>query len=322
MSQTRVGVLRGGPSSEYEVSLETGRSVLEHLPEPYRGVDIFIDREGHWHYAGLPTTPARAARQVDVFFNALHGEYGEDGRLQNLLDQLGAPYTGSGVFASAVGMNKALAKEVFRRQGIKTPLGLSFWRDEAETAAEIIFAKLPPPWVVKPLDRGSSVGLTLARSYPALAAALVAAWEISPRVLVEEYIRGREATCGVLDDFRGREHYALPPIEIRRPDGKAVWDYTDKYSGATEEICPAVGLTSEEKAAVEQAAVAAHRALGLRHYSRADFILGRRGIYLLEVNTLPGLTPTSLLPKSLAAVGVSYPQFLAHLVNLARDGRA
>src|SRR3989344_5306397 len=202
MSMIRVGVLRGGPSREYDVSLQTGQSVLAHLPEHYKAHDILITKDGVWHWQGIPTTPDKVAGQVDVFFNALHGEYGEDGRLQNILDQLGAPYTGSGVFASAVGMNKALAKEVFRRQGIKTPLGLSFWRDEAETAAEIIFAKLPPPWVVKPLDRGSSVGLTLARSYPALAAALVAAWEISPRGLVEEYIRGREGACGGFDDLR------------------------------------------------------------------------------------------------------------------------
>ena len=120
MATHRVGVIRGGPSSEYEVSLKTGGSVLQYLPEQYEGHDILIDRRGQWHLGGLPTTPARAARQVDVIFNAMHGEYGEDGKVQNLLDQLGVPYTGSGTFASAVGMNKALAKNVFKQNGLKT----------------------------------------------------------------------------------------------------------------------------------------------------------------------------------------------------------
>lgn len=313
-----MGVIRGGPSSEYEVSLKTGGSVLKHLPERYTGHDILITRDGTWHWGGLPTTPERVARQVDVMFNAMHGEYGEDGKVQSLLDGLGVPYTGSGPFASAVGMNKVMAKEIFRRHGLKVPGGLLLRREElgAEDPARLVFTRLAPPWVIKPADRGSSFGLFFARTFPELRATLRDAFGVAPNILIEEYIAGREATCGVVDHFRDQETYALPPIEIRRPAGKAVWDYTDKYSGDTEEVCPGLFSTAE-KQSIEDLAVRAHRALGLRHYSRADFILTPRGIYILEVNTLPGMTAESLLPKALNAVGCQYPDFLDHVIQLA-----
>ena len=318
MSMIRVGVLRGGPSREYDVSLQTGQSVLTYLPEHYKAHDILITKDGVWHWQGIPTTPDKVAGQVDVFFNALHGEYGEDGRLQNILDQLGTPYTGSGTFASAVGMNKELAKEVFRRQGLKVPQGLRIGRQEEGNQARKIFEKISPPWIVKPLASGSSVGLFFARAYPELVRAIKKSLEISPNILVEEYIRGREATCGVVDNFRGQRYYALPAIEIRKPGGKQVWDYTDKYSGETEEICPG-NFTPEEKRSLEEMTIKAHDALGLRHYSRSDFILSPRGIYVLETNTLPGMTAESLLPKALAAVGCKYPDFLDHVIRLALE---
>ena len=318
MSTIRVGILRGGPSSEYDVSLKTGQSVLAHLPEHYQGHEILITKDGVWHWKGLPVTPDKIARQVDVFFNALHGEYGEDGRLQNVLDQLGTPYTGSGTFASAVGMNKELAKEAFRRQGLKVPQGLRLRRHEEGNHSRQVFEKIAPPWIVKPLASGSSVGLFFARTYPELVQSIKKALEISPNVLVEEYIRGREATCGVVDDFRGQRYYALPAIEIRKPGGKQVWNYTDKYSGETQEICPG-NFTRGEKETLEGMAIKAHDALGLRHYSRSDFILSPRGIYILETNTLPGMTAESLLPKALSAVGCKYPDFLDHVIKLALE---
>lgn len=307
-------MLRGGPSSEYEVSLKSGASVLAHLPPEHEGHDILIDRQGRWHHGGLPVTPRALGRRLDVVFNALHGEYGEDGRVQNILEQTGMPYTGSGVFASALGMKKHLAKEVFARHGLRVPRGVLL----ATPDAERVFRTMAPPWVVKPADLGSSVGLALAKTFPELAVALTTAFAQSPNVLVEEYITGREATVGVLDNFRNREHYVLPVIEIKPPTGKQVWDYQDKYSGETEEICP--GRFSEpEKQALSEMAIEAHRALGLRDYSRSDFIISPRGIYILEVNTLPGLTPESLFPKALDAVGCTYPEFLSHLIKQALD---
>ena len=321
MVRVRVGVLRGGKSHEYEVSLATGGSVLRYLPPAYRGHDILVDRQGVWHWNGLPIAPDQAARQVDVFFNALHGEYGEDGKVQQILDGLGVAYTGSGTAPSALGMNKIVAKEIFRRDGLRVPSEVVFRVASespfaAASAAREVFAKVSPPWIVKPADRGSSVGLFLAKTFAQLVAALVAVKEFSRLILVEHFIRGREATGGVVDDFRGAEHYALPPIEIRRPAGKLVWDYHDKYDPATVEICPAP-FPDEIKRQIEEWSVIAHQALGLRHYSRSDFILSPQGIYLLETNSLPGLTSESLLPKALAAVGCPYPQFLDHVINLA-----
>ncbi|MCC6290588.1 D-alanine--D-alanine ligase [Candidatus Nomurabacteria bacterium] len=319
MSRIRVAVLRGGPSAEYDVSLETGASVLKHLPEGYEGHDILIDKKGVWHYRGLPIGAQEISRYADVIWNAMHGEYGEDGQVQNVLDKTGVPYTGSKSFASALAMNKSTAKESFRRAGLKVPAGQLFdlEREPAEAAATKVFQTISPPWVVKPADRGSSVGLYIAKNFTELSHAIAECFRFSGKVIVEEYIRGKEATVGVVDNFRNQKHYALPAIEIRRPAGKSVWTYDDKYNGATEEVCPGC-FTNEEKKKLEELAILAHQSLGLEHYSRSDFILHpTRGIYLLETNSLPGLTSESLLPKSLAAVGCTYPEFLNHVIKLA-----
>ncbi len=318
MSKLRVAVVRGGPGHEYDVSLQTGESVLKHLPEHYEARDILVDKSGTWHHGGLPFSPREISRHADVVFNAMHGEYGEDGQVQRLLDTTAVPYTGSGAYASAVGMNKEIAKDIFRKVGLRVPLGKLLRRADgaAATLAKQIFESIPPPWVIKPADRGSSVGLYLAKNFAELVSALEECFKYSDRVLVEEYIKGREATVGVLDHFRDQTHYALPPIEIRRPGGTDVWTYNDKYNGATEEICPG-NFSQEEKRELEYLARVAHQALGMRHYSRSDFIISPRGIYLLETNSLPGLTSESLLPKALSAVGCSYPDFLDHVIQLA-----
>jgi D-alanine-D-alanine ligase len=303
------------------VSLQTGQNVLQWLPSHFERADILITKDGQWHWQGLPIKPAELAGKVDVVFNALHGEYGEDGRIQNLLDQLGLPYTGSTTLASAVAMKKSLAKQALAKLGVKTPYGVLITAElSPREAASLIFNKLGPPWVIKPDDRGSSVGLQLVRQLAQLPAAVAQARRFSDRVLVEEYIRGREATCGVINHFRDIETYVLPAIEIRRPNHQAVWHYQDKYSGATEEVCPG-WFNEEEKSKISEIAALAHQQLGLRHYSRSDFIVSPRGVYWLEVNTLPGLTQHSLLPKSLDAVGCSYDGFLHHLINLALSGR-
>lgn len=322
MSLIRVGVMRGGPSHEYEVSLRTGQSVIEHLsPERYQTKDILITRDGAWHLNGLPTSLEHLRPQVDVIFNALHGKFGEDGEVQSLLDRFAIPYTGSGHLASALGMNKHLAKESFVKAGLMVPPGELVRADE-DLPARIgeIFRHLAPPWVVKPLNRGSSVGLSYALTLADLARALSEAIRYSDIVLVERYLRGKEATCGVIDNFRNQDLYALPPIEIRRPAGEQVWGYESKYNGATKEVCPG-NFTLKEKQAIEAAAVAAHQTLGLRHYSRSDFIVTPRGVYILETNTLPGMTSESLLPKALEVVGCPYPKFLDHVIDLALAGR-
>lgn len=316
----RVGILRGGIGHEYEVSLKTGASVLKNLPaDKYQPVDLLLTREGIWHVNGLPCSPEKAVRNVDVIFNALHGEFGEDGQVQQILDYLAVPYTGSGTIASALGMNKPRAKDIFKKAGIKVPNGVVLKRGdqtEAEAIAYDAFQRISPPWIVKPAGSGSSVGLYLAQSYPELVQAVESCFNFSDAILVEEYIKGKEATCGVVDGLRGHDYYPLIPIEIVTPNHKKLFDYEAKYTGITSELCPG-RFNKEERAEIEHLSTKIHKALGLRHYSRSDFIISPRGIYALEVNTLPGLTEESLIPKSLKAAGIPYDQFLDHLVTLA-----
>ena len=322
MSKTIVGVLRGGPSSEYEVSLQTGASVLKNLNrERYEPRDIFIDKSGVWHLDGFQRSPDCILHRVDVIFNALHGEYGEDGKVQRILEHFGAPFTGSRSLASAIAMNKVLTKNSIARLPLKTAHHIVIENSSTDENLERkiieIWKTFIQPSVVKPVALGSSVGVGIARDFQTFRTLILAALKKSDAVLVEEYIKGREATCGVVENFRDEEIYQLLPVEIIPPPEKDFFDYEAKYSGASREICPG-NFSPEEKAAIQQTAALVHKTLGLGHYSRSDFIVSpKRGIYFLEVNTLPGLTSESLLPKSLAAVGCPLPDFLEHLIALA-----
>jgi len=325
MHKLRVGVLRGGTSPEYDVSLKTGQAVLANLPEEkYIPVDMLVTKNGEWHANGRPVTLAETARKVDIVWNALHGEYGEDGKVQQELDSFKIPYTGSGALASAVGMHKHFAGERFRNAGLRIPRGrlLSgkmLALGEYGTASAVsfqIFREIHPPWIVKPVRGGSSVGIIIARSFPELEEAITAASHTVQDILVEEFIRGKEATCGVVDDFRGEELYATLPTEIILPEGSNFFDYSAKYSGESQEICPG-RFSREESAMLQHMARIAHKAVGVRHYSRSDFLVTARGIYILEINTLPGLAEQTLLPQSLAAAGAPLSEFLDHILTLA-----
>ncbi|HVT75084.1 MAG TPA: D-alanine--D-alanine ligase [Candidatus Paceibacterota bacterium] len=318
----RVAVLRGGPSSEYEVSLKSGEAVLKNLPTKYEGVDVFISKDGVWHVHGMEKSPVDALRGIDVAFVALHGQYGEDGKIQRILEHMGIPFTGSGSFSSAVAMNKHLTKGALARLKDKVRFAAHklFSRDEIrDKGAHVIFREITIPAVVKPASAGSSVGVSIVKGFFDLESALAKALDHSDSVIIEEFIQGREATCGVLEGFRGESHYALLPVEILPAQGSSFFDYDAKYGGGSVEICPG-NFDEATKRAIQGAAQAVHRELGLRHYSRSDFIVHpKRGVYFLETNTLPGLTSESLLPKSVKAVGSDLSQFLDHLITLARE---
>lgn len=315
---TIVGVLRGGPSREHEISLKTGAAILANVPgDRFIARDIYIDKKGTWHDHGRPTSPDRILRQLDAVLIGLHGEYGEDGEVQKLLERFGVPYAGADSFGSYLAMHKLMAKMRAKEEGLLTPefRHIEKQEDSEKIGREIIRA-FSQPVVVKPIGWGSSVGVSVAAGYaPVLAAIEQLFAEGAPSVLVEEYIRGREATVGVVENLRGEALYTLPTIEIIPPTGD-FFSSTAKYSGTTREICPGnfSRVSTEE---LQRAAKIMHRTLGLRHYSRSDFIVAPRGVYYLETNTLPGLSGESLLPKSLAAVGISLSDFLQHLVNLA-----
>lgn len=314
--QTVVGVLRGGPSREHEVSLKTGAAMLAHLDESrYIPRDIYIDRQGVWHDRGRVSSPDRILRQVDVVLNGLHGEYGEDGEVQKLLERFGVPYTGSDSFSSYLAMHKVMSKHKAQEAGLLTP---AF--EYIESAADIeegvrrVISTLHQPVVVKPVAWGSSVGVSIVGGYaPVVAGVQKLFTEGAQGVLVEERIRGREATAGVVEGLRGEPWYTFPPIEIIPPEG-GFFSYESKYSGVTREICPG-HFSRVESEELQRLAKVMHRALGLRHYSRSDFIVTLKGIYYLETNTLPGLTTESLLPKALASVGVKFSDFLHHLIT-------
>jgi D-alanine-D-alanine ligase len=325
----RVGVVRGGISNEYDVSLQSGATILEllrtHHADKYEAVDVLITKDGIWHIAGRSVTAEELKNKVDVIWNALHGAYGEDGQIQSMLEELGIPYTGSGPVASAISINKRLTKEHVRTFGIKTAQEYmiddyrnhpvvpekAYFKEQAQN----VFLKFSPPWVVKPIGSGSSVGVSIARTRGELVDAIRSASEMPGEIMVEEFIKGKEATVAVTEEFRGEPVYSFLPIEIRVPAGK-FFDYEYKYNGQAQEISPG-NFARDEKEQLQKIAQQVHAELGLKHYSRSDFIVSSRGIYFLEVNTLPGLTKESLYPKALAPLGTTMPDFIDHIIQLA-----
>jgi len=321
MHTTVVGVLRGGPSREHEVSLKSGASVLKHLPDDRFHVrDIYIDKEGVWHEKGRPTTPDRVLPLIDVAIIVVHGAYGQDGEVQKVLDTYGVPYTGPDPFHAFHASHKVMAKEKAKQAGIKVPRYFFAQNaNEVDTAAREAVRLFRQPVVVKPVDSGSSVGISMVGGFEPVRNAMLALFEEGSRgVMIEERIKGREATVGIVEGLRGEVLYALPPVEIVPPDEHSFFSYEAKYSGKSQEIVPgrfARNISDE----LMQAARTIHAALNQRHYSRSDFIVSDKGIYFLELNTAAavGMTGESLMPKSLAAVGVKLPEFTAHLVDLA-----
>lgn len=271
--------------------------------------------------ATLPATeaivPTGGATRIDVAFLALHGPYGEDGTIQGMLEILGIPYVGSGTLASALAMDKVMAKKVLAADGIPVPRGLAvdgadFRRDPegvARTAAAVVV-----PAVVKPSRQGSSIGMTLVDEPAGMRAALEEALRFDTQALVEERLQGSEITVGVVGN---RELQALPVVEI--VPKRAFFDYRAKYDpGLSDEICPA-RIPAEAAAAAQELALRTHRALGCRGLSRTDMILTEAGPVVLELNTMPGMTVNSLLPKAAKAAGIPFGELLDRLVRLALE---
>jgi D-alanine-D-alanine ligase len=294
MKPLHVAVLMGGPSREREVSLQSGRMVSEALRRAGLNVTS-MDVKGPGFV--LPAG-------VDVAFIAMHGAFGEDGHLQQILEEHGVPYTGSDQGSSARAFDKQTAKECFAEAGIPTPRGVEVNGDWS------VLEEMEWPLVVKPSRQGSSVGVSIVHHRAELQQALESARQFDSHVLVEEFVKGREFTVGIL----GRR--ALPVVEIRTADG---WfDYEHKYTpGAAEEICPAP-LDAVMTARAQDLARRAHECLGCRDVSRVDLMLNEAGqFYVLEVNTIPGMTANSLLPKAARAAGLEMEALCLQLVDMA-----
>ena len=301
---TRVAVLYGGISTEREVSLNSGRQVIVALREAgFEVTPIIVDDDLGAVIAALTPSP-------DAVFNALHGRFGEDGAIQGVLDILGIPYTHSGVRASSIAMDKAAAKALFHAAGLPIAAGRVVMIDELERADP-----LPMPYVVKPVNEGSSVGVEIIKAGDNRRAAVARAWKFGREALVEEYIPGRELTVAVM----GERSLAVTEILA---DAGVFYDYESKYAdGGSRHIVPAAVHPRIYAQALDVAA-AAHRVLGCRGATRADFryddTAGEPGrLVLLEINTQPGLTPTSLLPEQAAYVGMSFPNLCAWMVENA-----
>ena len=313
----KIGVLMGGPSSEHEVSLGTGQNVLDYLDRSkYEPLAIKISKTGKWFLNGKPSSADKTLKLCDVVFNALHGYYGEDGKLQALLDHNKIKYTGSGVAASAIAMDKFHSREIFKLAGLNVPKTLKLLKGENYSARLQFFinkiTKLPV--VVKPSSNGSSVGVNIVEDAAGLDKAVLAAFKLDKEVLVEEFIRGRELTCGVLDNFKDG---VLPVTEIIPIKNHKFFNFSAKYkTGHANELTPAPLEEALYKKA-QDIAVRAHQVLGCKGYSRTDMILkqGNGTIYVLETNTLPGLTKNSLLPKAAAEAGLSFSQLLDHIIS-------
>lgn len=316
----KVGVLMGGPSAEHEVSLASGKTVLAHLDDKkYKAIPVKITKNGKWTMEGKTTTHDKAIKSCDILFNALHGTYGEDGKIQALIEHYGARYTGSGIGASSLGMDKYQSRQIFSLVGMKTPRTMKVIKGQNNTAQINFFASkiVGFPVVIKPCSSGSSVGVGIAHSTKELADKLGEAFVYDKIALIEEYITGREFTCSVLDNGKTAEPKALEVTEIIPVQDHSFFNYKAKYTeGHAEHITPAK-LDTIDYAKVQTAAAKAHSLIGCRGYSRTDMILkkGTHDIYVLEINTLPGLTPTSLLPQAAGAAGLTITQLLDHIIE-------
>lgn len=320
-----VAVLMGGQSSEHEVSLSSGQGVVRALdPERYHVTPVVILRDGRWRFGdGKPLGVFEAVaelgrRNPDCVFLALHGEYGEDGRIQGFLDLLGLPYTGSGCAASALAMDKVRSKVCVRAQGVRVAghlaLNAGTWTADTPAVLTAIRQDIGYPCVVKPSELGSSVAIETPDSEEALIPAMERVFQAADAIMVEEFVRGTEVTCGILEHEIGGPLRPLAVTEIRPTQG-AFFDYHCKYTpGAAEEITPAP-ITPELTDQVQEISAHVHEILGCRLWSRSDFIIDENGPVWLEVNTAPGLTPTSLYPQAAAAEGISYAQLMAIFVE-------
>ena len=319
-----VGVLMGGPSAEHDVSLITGASVIQNLDKSkYKVVDIKITKDKEWFVGNRKMDERKALANCDVIFNALHGTFGEDGRAQALLEYHDKKYTGSGITASALAMDKLRSREMFKFAGLQVPKTLKIRAGENYQALLNVFTSKVAgfPVVVKPCSSGSSVGVSIVKNASQLNKALESAFQVEKKVLVEDFIEGTEVTCGVLEN--GSSILALPVTEIVPKRGHKFFDYDAKYkSGHSDEITPA-RIDEDTTKKVQEIAVKTHQLLGCRAYSRTDMIIGKsldsardeHIIYVLETNTLPGLTPNSLLPRAALAAGLTMSQLVDKIIK-------
>jgi len=314
--EIKIGLVRGGPDNERDLSLNTGISILKNISTNYPLKDIIISKDSNWRVRGTELTPYKILRDLDLVINSIHGSFGEDGALQKILNNYSVPYTGSEAFPSLMSFNKYFAKKIFENVGIKTPRYLIIKNDsKPEEIAINLFRNFVMPLIIKPISDGSSNDISVAKNFETLLSSIENLFKKHESLLVEEFIEGKQITCGVVDNFRNEEIYELMPLEIILNKGDDFFDYSKRKDVSY--ICP-TSLPLSMKKEIQKIASKAHNVLNLRHYSRSDFIFSpKRGIYLLEVNALPDLSENAPFVKELDEVGVGLPDFLDHIIGLA-----
>jgi D-alanine-D-alanine ligase len=313
----RIGILRGGVSPQYSISLKTGGAVQQALLDGgFEAIDMLLDKEGVLHIKGIPADLEKTKLSVDYVWNALHGEFGEDGKIQGLLDQYGIPYSGSGVAASAQAFNKQVTKEHAKALGIKTPVSLLIMPDGSESVSETtarIYKTMAPPWVVKPLTGGSSVNTFFAFTPLELSQIVDDAISHNQTFMVEQYISGTEVAVGVIEEFRNKKNYVLPVVDIASPS-RGVLSYESRegegYTATQSRLRPS------EREEVSVLAQKIHDSLGAKDYSQSEFIVDRFGkIWFIETDTHPALHPEAPFYKALEAVGATLTEFVKSVLN-------
>jgi D-alanine-D-alanine ligase len=339
MSTIRIGILRGGPSHEHEISLKSGLNISKNLNidspssrsdnKKYIASDVFIDKKGQWHIGGIPKSPIDAINNFDVIVNSLHGSYGEDGALQRILEISGIPYVGNNHYASGATFNKSVFKSKIKELGIKTPLYREFnlsVTDDLEAVARELFSNFPLPAIVKPASGGASIGVGVATSFETLLNSLRNAVQYSNQIIVEEFIPGTEIVSGFVDGLRNQDTYILLPVVISNEEKQMSRINSKNWIGHLDDISRVVGSYSAglsreigdmHKKQIEEIVKKVKNHLGLRHYATFDFILSpRRGLYLIESDSSPHVHEESPMIVSLKEAGVSARDFFKHIVDV------
>jgi D-alanine-D-alanine ligase len=301
-----IALLAGGWSGEREISIMSGDAVYKALDKDRYNVTRYDPRDDL-------ETLIRARKDIELAFILLHGKFGEDGTIQGLLDLLGIPFVGSGVLPSALAFNKKMAKDIFKNAGLKVIKDEMLYKGK-EFSVDHIMDNIGSSTVVKPVAEGSSLGVSVCHTREELIKGIEKAFMHSQEVMVESYIQGREVTCGVIGC---KELETLPIVEIMPEQGHKFFDYEAKYTpGATREICPA-NIPISLKQRIEDYAKKAHNALNCRTWSRIDMIIKGENVYILEINTIPGMTDNSLVPLAARAAGIPLSQLLDRLIELS-----
>ncbi len=320
----RIAVIMGGPSEEHEISLKTGQAVLDNLdPTKYKAIKVVITKNKMWRFGNNPTSlklevALSRLKQLKVaaVFIGLHGTFGEDGVIQHIFETQHIAFTGSSSESSSLAMDKDRSNKVYTDVGLRIP-ATTVIDSKHRHSINLPEGNHALPVFVKPVGQGSSVGVYLIKTAAQIPMAITNAFRFDTRVMIQACIKGREFSCSVLEDALSGRPYALPPTELI-PLRSEFFDYDAKYTdGGADEITPP-DLPQPLIDEIKQVAIKAHKALGCRGYSRTDMILDNSSkLYMIETNTLPGLTPASILPKQAEAAGISFGQLLDGLIDIA-----